>query len=317
MRQTSYILTALFLLYSILVSLRRNERLIIVHLSDGLGNQMFQYAMGFALSVYHKAPLLLDTRGCGHWHNGFELEQVFSFPVQLAQPEDVRDLLGWQSPIYIRYIITHSALKFLLNRYFVAEPDFHYWPGIRDITPPCYMTGYWQSERYFKDVEEKIRALFTFRPLLSDYDSEIAQEISAVNSVSLHVRRGDYASNNINFIKIGLCSLSYYEAAIKYIAEQVEKPRFFVFSDDMDWVRANLKINGAFFYVDHNRGRASYNDMRLMSMCRHHIIANSSFSWWGAWLNPSKEKIVIAPKRWFAHYPVSTKDLIPDGWVRL
>ena len=291
--------------------------MIIVHLSDGLGNQMFQYAMGLTVSVYHKAPLLLDTSGCGHWHNGFELEKAFAFSAPLAQPEDVRDLLGWQAPIYMRYIIANPALKYLFNRRFVLEPHFHYWPDIRKLTLPCYLKGYWQSERYFKDVEQTIRTHFTFRPLLSDRNREIAQEISAVNSVSLHVRRGDYVNNFINFIKIGLCSLSYYEAAVKYITEHVEKPLFYIFSDDVDWVRANLKINGAFCYIDQNRGLESYNDMHLMSMCRHHIIANSSFSWWGAWLNPSKEKIVIAPKRWFAHYPVNTKDLVPDGWVRL
>lgn len=278
---------------------------------------MFQYAMGFSLSLYHKVPLLLDISACGRWHNGFDLERAFSFPVHLARQEDVRDVLGWQSAAPFRYLIAKSVLKFLRHRRFVLEPHFHYWPGIHNVTLPCYLKGYWQSSRYFKDVEQAMRDRFAFRSFLSDRNREIAQEIGTVNSVSLHVRRGDYADNFMNFFKIGLCPLSYYETAIQYVAGRVENPIFFIFSDDIDWVRENLKIKGDVCFIDHNRGIESYNDLHLMCLCKHHIIANSSFSWWGAWLNPNKEKIVIAPQRWFASYFINTKDVIPDGWIRL
>ena len=134
--------------------------------------------------------------------------------------------------------------------------------------------------------------------------------------MSLHVRRGDYANNPSALSTHGLCSLDYYREAVNHIAEKVKEPHFFIFSDDMDWAVDNIRIKFPCEYIDHNKGPGSSEDMRLMSLCRSHIIANSSFSWWGAWLNPDPTKIVVAPKRWFARN-VETPDLIPDGWVRI
>jgi hypothetical protein len=114
----------------------------------------------------------------------------------------------------------------------------------------------------------------------------------------------------------GLCPISYYQNAINYISAQVEQPYFFIFSDDMGWAKENLKMDLPCIYIDHNHGAESYNDMRLMSLCQHHIIANSSFSWWGAWLNASSNKIVIAPKKWFANNN-NVKDLLPIDWITL
>jgi hypothetical protein len=151
---------------------------------------------------------------------------------------------------------------------------------------------------------------------MSSRNLELAEEINTVNAVSLHVRRGDYVSNPRTMATNGVCPLSYYDSAIRYICARVDAPHFFVFSDDMDWVRENLNIDHPCRYVDHNCSTESFNDMRLMSMCRHHIIANSSFSWWGAWLNPREDKIVIAPKKWFANSN-DTKDLLPFGWATL
>lgn len=135
--------------------------------------------------------------------------------------------------------------------------------------------------------------------------------------MSLHVRRGDYVSDARTHATLGVCSLDYYRAAVRYIADHVEAPEFFVFSDDIAWAQANLELGHPCHYVDHNRGAESYNDMRLMSLCRHHIIANSSFSWWGAWLNPRADKVVVAPARWFAGGNRVVDDLFPPGWVRL
>jgi hypothetical protein len=132
----------------------------------------------------------------------------------------------------------------------------------------------------------------------------------------MHVRRGDYASNPKTGATHGLCSLDYYEEAIRYISERVEQPIFFIFSDDINWVKCNLKVDFPCQYVDHNKSMESFNDMRLMSLCQHHIIANSSFSWWGAWLNPGQKKIVIAPRRWFLNSN-NVEDLYPASWVRL
>jgi hypothetical protein len=293
--------------------------LIISQIIGGLGNQMFQFAAGRALSIAHKTELLLDVGDFSGYrlHQGFELTRVFSCPVTQAEPQDVRAVLGWQSSKLARRIVARPVLRSLRNRHFMVEPHFHYWPGIRDVSLPCYLMGYWQSERYFSDVAPTIRTDFTFRQPMSGCNLKLAEEIGAVNAVSLHVRRGDYASNSKTLATHGVCPLAYYEAAIRYISARVETPYYFVFSDDMDWVRANLNIDQPCRYVEHNRGTESFNDMRLMSLCRHHIIANSSFSWWGAWLNPSAEKSVVAPRRWFANYPADTRDLYCAGWILL
>ncbi|HQS38500.1 MAG TPA: alpha-1,2-fucosyltransferase, partial [Methylotenera sp.] len=162
---------------------------------------------------------------------------------------------------------------------------------------------------------EQIRKDFTFKLALSVKNSAIIEQISQVNAVSLHVRRGDYVTNAKNAF-IGVCSLEYYRKAVEYVKNQVDKPVFFVFSDDIEWVKSNLPIDFPCFYIDHNHGIESFNDMRLMSHCKHHIIANSSFSWWGAWLNANSEKIVIAPQQWFANN-TNVNDLLPESWIKL
>jgi hypothetical protein len=291
---------------------------IILQVIGGLGNQMFQFAAGRALSIARNAPLLLDVGDFAGYqlHQGFELDRVFSCPVKLAEAQEIYAILGWQSSRLARRFFAHPSLFFLRSRHFIIEPHFHHWPGVSDLSLPCYMMGYWQTERYFAKVASRIRADFTFRQCLTGSNFEIAQEIKGVNAVSLHIRRGDYASNPKTLSTHGICSLAYYEAAIRYIIERVEAPHFFVFSDDMDWARENLNIDLPCRYVDNNHGAESYNDMRLMSLCRHHIIANSSFSWWGAWLNPHDDKVVVAPKSWFANSN-NTNDLLPKGWSAL
>jgi hypothetical protein len=180
----------------------------------------------------------------------------------------------------------------------------------------CYLMGNWQSERYFAHISNTVRADFSFRDLLAGKNNELAEFIGKVNAVSLHVRRGDIASNPASLAVHGLCSLDYYRRAIEHVATRLTKPEFVIFSDDMNWVRENLHINYPCHYVDHNKGLESYNDMRLMSLCRHHILANSSFSWWGAWLNPKIDKIVVAPHRWCAA-DYDSSDIVPSSWIQM
>lgn len=279
---------------------------------------MFQYAAGRALSLRNGSGLSLDISGFENYelHQGFELQRVFAGTFGIAQSSDIHGMLGWQSSPGFRRIVSRRPFSMFLNKHFVVEPHFHYWPGINDLPKDCYLSGYWQSERYFSDFAAQIRVDFAFRQPLVGQNAELASQINGVNSVSLHVRRGDYASNPKTTATHGLCSLDYYRAAISYVAERKHQPHFFIFSDDIDWVRNNLEVGFPCVYVQHNSGTSSYYDMRLMSMCKHHIIANSSFSWWGAWLNPSAEKIVVGPKNWFANQ-TDTKDLFPSGWVAL
>lgn len=290
--------------------------MIIVNLIGGLGNQMFQYATGRALSLRLSQSLRLDISGFDGYglHQGFELSRVFACNPEIATDEDIRDLLGWRASRIARKLLLLPAFRWLQGDRLVVEPHFHYWPEITGLSRNFYLAGYWQSEKYFCDATESIRADFTFRPPLSKQNAELARRIGQTTAVSLHVRRGDYVSNAKANAAHGLCSLDYYRAAILQLAAHVERPEFFVFSDDIAWVKANLKIDFPCQYVDHNQGAESYNDMRLMSLCEHHIIANSSFSWWGAWLNPNMDKIVVAPRKWFAT-DKNVEDLYPAGWV--
>lgn len=287
-------------------------------LIGGLGNQMFQYAAGRALSLRKNAELYLDISNFASYgmHQCFELNRVFAYQAKIASTAEIEQLLGWQSNALIRRILLRPELAVFRRNAFVVEPYFYYWPGINHLATDCYLTGYWQSEKYFSDFAAQIRADLAFKLPLEKQNAELAKQISRVNAVSLHVRRGDYANNPKTTATHGLCSLDYYRASISHVVERVHKPHFFIFSDDIDWVQENLKIDYPSTYVLYNRGVDSYNDMRLMSLCSHHIIANSSFSWWGAWLNPNMEKIVVAPKKWFTNQ-TDVRDLFPDGWITL
>jgi len=293
--------------------------MIISRIIGGLGNQMFQYAAGRAVSLRKGVPFFLDLSELDHYkrHNGFELSEAFELKVSIAEQSCLHDILGVRSSLPARKLLIRDRFRRLRGTRFVVEPHFHFWSGIYDIQNLSYLVGYWQSEHYFLDVESVIRSDLEFRSYMSVANMGAARNISAVNSVSLHVRRGDYASNPKALAEHGLCGLDYYHAAVRYVAEHTNEPVFFVFSDDPHWVKNNLSFNHPLHFVDHNQGEDSYNDMRLMSLCKHHIIANSSFSWWGAWLNRSNEKIVVAPKHWFATEGRDTKDLIPAGWIQI
>jgi len=291
---------------------------IITHVIGGLGNQMFQYAVGRALSLARGVPLRLDTQDFEGYtlHNGFELHRIFNIDAQIANARDVRQVLGWRALSPLRRKLFHKRfVKFRGKNLFVDSLSNHRY-HLADMPDTCYLMGNWQSERYFVQVADTIRADFSFKVLPSGRNAELVELIGKTTAVSLHVRRGDIASNPASLAVHGLCSLDYYRRAIEYVTANVAKPEFVIFSDDMAWVRENLHVDHPCHYVDHNKGLESYNDMRLMSLCHHHIIANSSFSWWGAWLNPNMDKIVVAPQRWFAaNYDSS--DIVPSSWIQM
>lgn len=263
-------------------------------------------------------PLRLDISGFDGYglHQGFELQRVFNCPAETATEADVRSILGWQFSPAIRRVLARPGMVAFRREGFVVEPHFHYWPEINHVPRDCYLAGYWQSEQYFREAAPVIHADFTFKLLPANRNAELAEQIGQVNAVSLHVRRGDYVNNPKTNVVHGVCSLDYYRDAVRHVSSRVANPCFFIFSDDMAWVKEHLKMDLPCQYVDHNCGAESYNDMRLMSLCRHHIIANSSFSWWGAWLNRNPDKIVVAPKKWFAN-DKNISDLFPAGWVIL
>lgn len=287
--------------------------MIITRLQGGLGNQMFQYAAGLRLAVARRTTLkielsLLGVRD-GRTARSLELDR-FRISAQRATPEEVEALLAKRS------LAVRLASR-LDPRAAARERHFHYDPDVAHLPDDCCLEGYWQSERYFADAAKAVRKEFVFANEPVGRNAELAREIAARTAVSVHVRRGDYASDPATHAAHGLCPIDYYRCAIAWIAARVRDPLFVLFSDDPEWTRAHLDAGPGTLVIDHNGPRDGAEDLRLMSLCRHHVIANSSFSWWGAWLAPDPHKIVVAPERWFPDRTRDTRDLLPGGWVKL
>lgn len=296
------------------------QDVVITKVFGGLGNQMFQYAAGRALASRVSQRIEIDTRLIyreGTFHNGFELSRIFTADPTHATDRSVGHLLGWRSPRLVQRVLRRSKAKVLCGRY-VPEPHFHYWQAFKELKGSCYLDGYWQSFLYFATIEAQLRSDFSFCVPLEHANARTAAHIAAApQSVSIHVRRGDYISNSQAASHHGTASLEYYLAAVNLVTTRLTLPaRFFVFSDDIAWARTNLSLPEDTVFVDHNTGEDSHFDMQLMSRCQHNIIANSSFSWWAAWLNQNPVKIVIAPVRWFLS-PYDTTSLTPPSWIRI
>lgn len=292
--------------------------MIVTQIYGGLGNQMFQYAAGRALSLARDETLGLDTSAFFAYalHQGFELARVFDLNTPQLSREQLHQSFGWRVFPLAQRLAARWPHFPLADKRMVIEPHLDYWAGMADVPSHAYLRGYWQSDRYFQACADTIRADFQFKNSLQGKALAWAEHMQAVPSVSLHIRRGDYVANPTAFAYHGVCAPDYYREAVDAIATQVDCPEFFVFSDDLAWARENLNLQYPVHYVDGNDGINSYRDMQLMSLCCHHIIANSSFSWWGAWLNARADKRVIAPARWFAAKP-APKGLLPESWIVL
>ena len=292
--------------------------MIIVRLMGGLGNQLFQYATGRRVALKNNMPLKLDLS----WFrdqpdrpyclNNFAIIEDIATPREIAQlKRDNRGLIHrifttcreCGTPYYLRSYIREKSLDF----------DSH----ILQISESAYLDGYWQSEKYFNDIKYIIRDEFTVISSPDTTNKNCARMIQSSDAVAIHIRRGDYISNKSATEFHGICSLDYYYKAIDEILSKVKNPHFFVFSDDPEWTQENLKINALTTYVVHNSSDKNYEDLRLMSLCNHFIIANSSFSWWGAWLSKNESKIVIAPSKWFQEIKYNDSDRLPEEWKRI
>lgn len=286
----------------------------------GLGNQMFQYAAARALAldkhtwVYLDQSFLLEDAK-GRWtQREYELG-VFNIQYKYERSGRISFLARLNYNNWWKRL-SDSELWFLPYRNFY-QPDHSFHPEIATYPRNTYLHGYFQSEKYFLHHEQQIRKDFEFLEPAKDKNAELLNKIRSSEAVSVHVRRGDYVSLAAASAFHGLMGVDYYKAGAEMIAGKTSKPlNYFVFSDDPQWCRDNLSLPGETDYIDWNTGKAAFEDLRLMSNCKHHIIANSSFSWWGAWLNPSEEKIVVAPKQWFAEGSAQD-DIIPASWTRL
>lgn len=281
---------------------------ITVHISGGLGNQMFQYATGRALALARSTDLVLDNSSFSH-------DKLRSYMIDHYQIKgSVMEPMSWFMEKISSFVRTYFGLYPNMKVY--GEKSNVFDKGVLSLTDNTYLLGHWQSENYFKDYSVQIKKDLTLLRPLSKSSSKIMSQIRKVPSVAVHVRRGDYVSNSVAHKVLGTLSLVYYQKAVAYLMSKVNQPHFFVFSDDPVWVSQNILVNHPnTTYL--RTSRMPYEDLELMRVCNHFIIANSSFSWWAAWLGSKKGTIVISPKRWFASNMYSSKDLIPKHWIQI
>lgn len=294
--------------------------MVIVQITGGLGNQLFMYAAGRRLALHHNTPLKLDVspfesyKMRGYMLDRFHIAQDFATPGEIAALKSAHAAqqdTGAMRRLFARFLRAEKPALFQAG----DELAGTYLPEMLDTRRDVYLQGYWQSERYFKPAEQVIRGDLRHKADATGANRAMADHIGSVDAVSLHIRRGDYASNpNLNAI-LGLLPMDYYHRAVERIAAKLPSAHFFVFSDDPQWAHDNLRIAHPATFVSHNGPDAPHEDLRLMSLCGHHITANSSLSWWGAWLCGHTAKTVIAPERWFRKTPMP--DIAPSGWIRL
>jgi len=292
--------------------------MIIVKLMGGVGNQMFQYAAGRALACRVDTILKLDVSGYAapHWRTprlylldqlritaGIASDSQLYASGALAPKRFGISWLGKRAGSVLgrRPFTTCKELPNCFDTQFLSLQD------------NTYLCGYWQSELYFQDISEIVRREFQPAVPWSRRNLQLAAEISATNSVALHVRRGDYVNDKSVRDAHGICSLEYYRTCMGQIECAIGNPHYYFFSDEPQWVRDNIKTSFPKTIVDHNGSRDAIFDIQLMSLCKHNILANSSFSWWGAWLNTNPDKKVFAPSRWFCRK--EAKDLLPASWI--
>jgi hypothetical protein len=264
--------------------------MITVRLLGGLGNQLFQYAFGRSLSHDLNTELFLDL---SHYNSKYSKSlkhqfyalQFFNINKNINTEKFSKDMIEKSLPDITQY----------KEASFNEITEFPSLKNINKLKLPAYFDGYWQSERYFMHNEKIIKNDLHFNIPLNGKNKLIAGDISDHNSVAMHIRRGDYK----NYPQFGMCNSDYYKKSVSFIEKHVENPKFFIFSNDHEWVKKNIRIPHPTYHVTHNNVEKGYEDLRLMSLCKHFIIANSSFSWWGAWLSKNENKIVATPQPWF------------------
>lgn len=293
--------------------------MIIIKLQGGLGNQMFQYAFASILGKKNATNVLLDNsffnrveKTLGFTPRIFELT-VFNNLYTKASNKDVDS--------FYQLAKIHKLKRKLGLNYpkIYNEPSFGFQSYALSITPPVYLEGYFQSYKYLVGYEGYIRQLFSFRgDTLDEINHELLIKIKNSNSIAIHIRRGDYVSDKITAEYHGICGINYYLEAIKLLASKNNNFTLIFFSDDSYWVKERFRdLPYSKIFIDHNKNEDSWKDMFLMSSCSHNVIANSSFSWWAAWLNDNPEKKVIAPKKWFNTEDLNTQIVLPEEWIKL
>jgi hypothetical protein len=279
---------------------------IIVKYNGGLGNQIFQWAAGTTLAKMLDTDLRFDMSFFKKRYARPYQMDIFE-NIELQPSNDIRTGLYW-SLRKVKNFKSFLGLNIYHEKMSCFDEDF------KKIQDNIFVEGFFQSERYFDP--QLVLDLLKFKNPPQGLNHELSQAMQAENSVSLHVRRGDYVKKAHNKKVFNELTSEHFKKACEIIFEKVPNPRFYVFSDDPTWTKENIPMENA-VYISHNEGAHSWEDLRLMSLCKHNIIANSSFSWWGAYLNKNPEKVVIAPKVWFLDPAFTNENICPPAWLRL
>ena len=296
--------------------------MIVIKLRGGLANQMFQYALGRHLCIINKVPLYLDLV---HYSDEQTEEKtirdfglnVCNIQAKIASEQQINDAKGWfNNPLKRKVNTLFNKSKPYYKVNILKEHQIGFDENILKAPKNCYVQGFWQSENYFEEIRDIILKDLSFKVEPIGANLNYLNEIKDCNSVSIHVRRGDYV-NSKHYQNIHeVLTVNYYNKAIKTILDSIKDPVFYVFSDDPVWVKQNLKSEYKMVFVDHNMD-TPHEDIRLMQYCKHNIIANSTFSWWAAWLNNNPDKIVVAPDKWYKKVDLENPDITPCSWIKI
>ena len=281
--------------------------MIIIRIIGGLGNQMFQYAYAKALRKKgYNVKIDITAFETYKLHGGYQLNK-FDLDLKEATKEEIKSF-------YKKDIISQILNRLNIKHTIIKEKGLSFKRRLLKPSDNTYIQGYFQSEKYLSDITN-INEIFTINNPISNYTNEIKKHIlDSNNSCSMHIRRGDYINDPI----FEVCEIDYYEKAMKFMEEKIGNMTYFVFSNDIKWVKENIKAKNI-IYINSDEPRIPHEDILLMSLCKNNIIANSSFCWWGAYLNQNKEKLIVTPKKWFktAKKIKQSKDLVPKSWIRL
>ena len=311
---------------------KTSSKKVVVKIFGGLGNQMFQYALGRSIAKYNGLDFQVESKS-GFKNDFYERRfglSHFNIKADEVDPKILPKKLVKNSRFScIQKIIDFFDNKFPFLNYLldskyweiVYEKNLYFNPSVFNWSKNKYLTGYWQSELYFKDVREDLLNEFSLKAPLDSINHQFSENIKNTNSVGVHYRRLHGISKGLiskaNSTVLGIVSDDYYKKAIDYMRNHNKDLTVFIFSDDINWVRMNVEFNEKVVFVDINGDDQNYLDLYLMSLCKHQIIANSSFSWWAAWLNQNERKIIISPGKWYIDESMNKNDTIPTNWVKI
>lgn len=292
--------------------------MIVIKLMGGLGNQMFQYALGRRLASERGVPLRLDLSWFDQ-SSEIATDTVRNFALDGWRIEAIKASEAELAQFPLSRSVAHRFLRRfpLRSGRVILEKSFGFNRRVLAAPATAYLLGYWQSPKYFESIEALLRREFSMSVPSCAHAVALQGCVQKPGAVSVHIRRGDYVRNPETNAYHGVCTIEYYKKAAALISRRIPEPTFVVFTDDPVWARENINWKWPTSFVEHDAGCLPHNDIWLMSQCSHHVIANSSFSWWGAWLGSNPQKRVVAPMRWFRKPGIDTSDLYPEGWIRL